>query len=50
MYECYCGDGFYLHSNGYNCIGKNPPPLPPLIGNLSTFLSLSFQQFPAGGG
>lgn len=23
MYECYCYDGFYLHSNGYNCIGRS---------------------------
>ena len=22
MYECYCHQGFYLHSNGYNCIGE----------------------------
>ena len=21
MYECYCYEGYYLHSNGYNCIG-----------------------------
>lgn len=23
MYECDCNDGFYLHSNGYNCIAFN---------------------------
>merc|ERR1719410_711235 len=23
MYECYCYEGYYLHSNGYNCIAFN---------------------------
>ena len=47
MYECYCGDGFYLHSNGYNCIGKSPVscvlPTPHSAAS-------SFQQLPAWGG
>ena len=38
MFECYCSDGFYLHSNGYNCIGKIPPS-PPTLPNLLTLLS-----------
>ena len=27
MYECYCHEGFFLHSDGYNCIGKSSPVL-----------------------
>ena len=27
MYECDCNEGFYLHSNGYNCIGEMIKPL-----------------------
>merc|ERR1719334_1941886 len=23
MYECYCYEGYFLHSNGYNCIAFN---------------------------
>ena len=44
MYECFCGDGFYLHSNGYNCIGKDQGPptttsSQPLTFSLSAFNS-----------